>query len=225
MRRGAETVQADHARVARERVAAIADQPGAKERRRFGVAITLGNRQAEALVGEHVLGVAAVDAAAGEAGSLAEVLAAAPAILAFAAGPAEPRNADTVAGFEAISGIQYGTHDLVAGRHREAAVRQLAIDEMQVGAADAASAHAQQNVPGPDSWVGYLNDFQRTISDRARGAEDCGFHRKENAVAMMPELQGSRHAGGLQPYRYDSDGPSRTKVWRRDAGTTESIPV
>src|SRR3970282_741000 len=45
----AEAVQAYGSRVFALRITAIADQSGAKKRRRFGVAIALGNRKAEAL--------------------------------------------------------------------------------------------------------------------------------------------------------------------------------
>src|SRR5205823_3667101 len=76
---------------------AIADQPGAQQRRGLGVAEPLGHREGERRVGDGALGVAAVEGVAGERRAIAEVLAAGAAVAALPAGPAEPRDADAVA--------------------------------------------------------------------------------------------------------------------------------
>ena len=91
---GAEAVEADPLGLADQAQRPVADQPGAEQRRRLRVRIAVGDRQAEALVGDGQLGVAAVDVVAGEAGVVAEVLAAAAAVAALAVGPAEPGDAD-----------------------------------------------------------------------------------------------------------------------------------
>ena len=67
VRRGAEAVEAEALGVAGQAQRAVADQPGAEQRRRLQVGEALGYREAEALVGDGVLGVAAVDVVAGEA--------------------------------------------------------------------------------------------------------------------------------------------------------------
>ena len=67
--------------------AAVAYEAGAEERRRLGVRVALRDREAEALVGDGELGVAAVDVVAGEARVVAQVLAAGAAV---AAAPARP---------------------------------------------------------------------------------------------------------------------------------------
>ena len=72
---GAEAVEADPLRLADQPQRPVADQPGAEERRRLGVGVDVGDREAEVLGGDGELGVAAVDVVAGEAGVLAEVLA------------------------------------------------------------------------------------------------------------------------------------------------------
>ena len=54
-------------RVAGHAQRAVADQPGAQQRRGLGVAVAVGQRKAVARVGDGVLGVAAVDLVAGEA--------------------------------------------------------------------------------------------------------------------------------------------------------------
>src|SRR5205085_5173972 len=97
VRRGAEAVQAEPLRVARGAQRAVADQAGAEERRRLLVGVALRDRKAEALVGDGVLRVAAVEVVAGEARGVAEVLAPARAVAAGAVRPAEPRDADATA--------------------------------------------------------------------------------------------------------------------------------
>ena len=72
---GAEAVEADPLGVADQAQRPVADQPGAEQRRRLLVRVARGDREAEALVGDRQLGVAAVDVVAGEAGAVAEVLA------------------------------------------------------------------------------------------------------------------------------------------------------
>ena len=94
MRGGAEAVEADPLRVARDSVRAIPDQPGAEERRRLRVREAVREREAESLVGDRLLGEAAVDVVAGEPRPVTEVLAAARAVTATAARPGEPWNAD-----------------------------------------------------------------------------------------------------------------------------------
>lgn len=87
----------------------------------------------------------------------------------------------------------------MAGNNSQLLGRQLSFDDVKVGAADAACAHAQQHVPGPDSWICYIDNFQWTLSYRLRGGKNGGFHGKGNAVVIMPESQRPRHASGLQP--------------------------
>ena len=92
VRGGAEAVEAEPFGIAGEAQRAVADQPGAEERRRLQVVVGVGKREAVALVGDDPLRVAAVEVVAGEAGRLAEVLAAGEAVAAGAVRPAEPRN-------------------------------------------------------------------------------------------------------------------------------------
>ena len=98
--RGAEPVEAEPLRARRTCAA-----PGSRSARRRAAAPPRsgvgGQRQAEALVGDDQLGVAAVAGVAGEERPRAEVLAPG-AVAALAAGPAEPRDPDPVAGREAL---------------------------------------------------------------------------------------------------------------------------
>jgi hypothetical protein len=138
---GSEAVQAERVSVACEAKRAVADQPGAEERRRLLVPIAVWDREAEALVRDGVLGEAAVQVVAGEASPLAEVLAARTAVAARAARPAEPRNPDAGA---ALDG---GADDLVAEDERELRISQIAVRDVEVGATDAAGTDRHENLP------------------------------------------------------------------------------
>ena len=143
VRRRAEAVEADPLRLAAHPQRAIADQPGAQERRRLLIGLLARQGEAEALVGDHVLGIPAVDVAAGKAGAHAEVLAPRQALIALATGPAEPGHADpSTVGHRARD-------DLVSEDPRRLRDLHLAIDEVEVRAAHGAGVDAQQQLTGP----------------------------------------------------------------------------
>ena len=148
--RGAEAVEPEPlGPVAGGDQGAVADEAGAEERRGVGGAQAGREGEAVALVGHGVLGVAAVEVVAGEACVGAEVLAARPAEAAGAAGPPQPGNADPRAGVEARDVGAEGddfAHDLMAEHERELGVGQLAVDDVQVGAAHAARRDPQQHL-------------------------------------------------------------------------------
>src|SRR5262245_20821838 len=149
--RGAEAVDAEPP--ARRNVAAleraVADDPRAEQGRRLGVAEYGRQRVGERLRHHRVVGEAAVGVIAGELRSLAEVLAPAPARLAGAARPAKPRDPDAVPGVEAAG---FGAHgldpsdDLVARHDGRAKEWQVALDDVQVGAAYAARDDGNQDL-------------------------------------------------------------------------------
>src|SRR5581483_4195875 len=148
---GAEAVEAEALGVAAEAQCAIADEAGAEQRRGLVVRVAVGQGEAVAVVGDRVLGVAAVDVAPGEPGLRAEVLAARNAEPAPAARPAEPGHTDAAAGIELgpRSRLHDRRHDLVPqhpGRRRHL---DLAVKEMQIGAAHPACVHAEVPVPEP----------------------------------------------------------------------------
>jgi hypothetical protein len=138
---GAEAVEADPLGVARKAERAVADQPGAEERRRLEVVETVGNRQAVALVCDDPVRVAAVEVVAGEARRLAEVLAAGEAEAARAVRPAEPRHSEALP-------VLRPADDLVAQDEWKLRIRQLAVHDVEIGAADAAGRHAEPDLAG-----------------------------------------------------------------------------
>ena len=130
----------------------------------------------ELSVGHRELGKAAVDVAAREARAVAQVLPAAAAELAVAAGPAQPRyaHAAVTAGDRA--------DDLVAQDERRVAGAQLAVDEMEVGAADATGRYLDQQLP----WLRFgLGHFGRP--QRAPGrVEEHGPHHRGQPRRRLP---------------------------------------
>ena len=167
--RRAESVDADALGIARLSQRAVADQPGAQQRPGLDVGQTGRKRMDEACVGDRVLGVAAVQLVAGEARLRAEILVAATAEAAVAARPAEPRHADPVAlaqGVDVGSRALHRGDDLVPEDERELRRRQLAVDDVQVGAADAARPDPQQHLArrdGGDRQIGRPQGAARRV--------------------------------------------------------------
>ena len=94
-------------------------------------------------------GEAAVPGVTGEQRRVAKVLARVEAIGAVAAGMAEPGHADARAELQtdAVAGRLDPADDLVAGDDRQLRVRQFAVDDMQIGAADAAGLDPHADLP------------------------------------------------------------------------------
>ena len=198
MRRRAEPVEAEPLGVARQAQRPEADQAGAEQRRRLEIRVAVGNREAEALVGDRVLRVAAVERVAGEARVVAEVLAPRPAVAARAAGPAQPRHADPLARREARrrpGRRRDRADDLVAQHQRQLRLGQLAVDDVQVGAADAAGAHLERDLPGPGLRLGELGFLQR----QADAGEEHGAHLRRTLVAQGSAVGNPHEKGGLSP--------------------------
>src|SRR6476620_12228050 len=94
--------------------------------------------KAVARVGHRVGGVAAVDLVAGEEGVVAEIFLMVAAIGASAVGEAEPRHANAVASCEALHLGALSVDapdDLMAEYKRQLRLRELAVDNVQIGAA------------------------------------------------------------------------------------------
>src|SRR5262249_17875050 len=137
---GAKAVEAERASLTGHAVAAPADQPGTQERR-LGGGVAVRQREAVARIGDRVAGIAAIARIACTQRVIAKILPARDAILAAAAGVAEPRHANALADGKS----QYvrpergdAADDLVAGNDRQLWMRQFAVHHMQVGATDAA---------------------------------------------------------------------------------------
>ena len=161
VRRRAKAVEAEPLGVAGHAQRAVADQAAAQQRGELVVGRPLGQRQAEALVGDGQLRVAAVDVAPGEAGVDAQVLAAAAAIAARAVGVAQPGHAEAPA-------VLGATDDLVAEHDRELGGVDLTVAQVQVGAAHRAGGDRQQQLAGAGGGVGKLRRLE-WLTAAARG--------------------------------------------------------
>jgi hypothetical protein len=149
MRRRAEAVDAEPLGRAGEAQRAVADEAGAEQRRCSDVVQSRRQRKAIARIGDRVLGIAAVDRIAGETRALAEILAPGAAIGARAAGEAEPGHADAHPRLQAAHTLAERLNvadDLMPGNQRQLGFRQLAVDDVEIGAADAASGDAQPHL-------------------------------------------------------------------------------
>ena len=76
---------------------------------------------------------------------------------------AEPRNADAIPGLEAIDPFTEranGTDDLVARYDRQFRLGQIAVDDMQIGAAHAAGRYRYLYLARSGFRIGFLDQFQ-----------------------------------------------------------------
>ncbi len=195
--------------------AAVADDAGAEQRscrhRRHAGRETVdepGRRQ-------RVLGEAAVHVPAGEERVLAEVLLPAPAEAAGLVGLVQPRHADAVAHGERRRSrlaarrdeLRTGTErhdladDLMAGNDGRAVRRQLALEDVQVGAADAAGQHPQEDLAADPARApearraGAAPPPQERAPPAASRASSRG-----SAVTSSTSRSIGRHHDSAQPY-------------------------
>jgi len=173
---GAEAVEAEARSGAGSDEGSPADETGAEERGNIDIAAGLAEGEGEAGIGDRGGGEAAVARVAGEEGVVAEVFLVARAIGADAAGPREPWNADALADAEGIdAGAEFidAADDFVAGNDGEFWVGEIAIDDMQVGAAYAAGGDFYADFAGAGAWVGEIGPLQ----GEAGFVEDHCIHR------------------------------------------------
>ena len=168
--------------VSRRTERAIADQSRAQQRRSLDVAERAVDGKAEPRVGDGVLGVATVDVIAGESRAVAQILAPGRAVPARAARPAEPGDADAFPDADRLhpgSGLDHLTDDLVARDQRQLRMGQLAVDHVQVGAAQAARADLDQHL----STRGLRRGGSALAQSATRRVEDHRSHGQSIVVA------------------------------------------
>ena len=166
VRRGAEAVQPEP--LARRRRAAASGSRSARRRgaARPGRRIAVRDREAVALVRDGELGVAAVEVVAREARAVAEVLAAGEAEAALAARPAEPGHADACPGSKRSPPATTSPTIWWPGTSGSFGSVELAVDDVQVGAADAAGADPEQHLARLRRRVGQLARAKRLAAAR-----------------------------------------------------------
>ncbi len=159
---------------------AKADYPRAQKRRCGLVTEPVRDRVGEILAHHDELGIAAIVIVTREPGVQAEIFAAAPAIRALAAGLAKPCDTDTRAragktrAFGAASDDR--SDDLVAGNDSRMARRQVALGDVEVGAANAAGLDTDENLARARFGVRKLDRAQRIGFDRGGRVYSHRFH-------------------------------------------------
>ncbi len=158
MRRRAKTVDADRAPVARGLERAPADEARAKERRGGDRVEVFVQGKGESSVGDRMGREPAVARVAGEQRRIAQVLSPAGAIGAMSARMAELGDADARAEREinAGAGRLDPADDLMSRDDRQFWSGEVAVDHMQLGAANAAGLDPNPNLPGPGPGFGPL---------------------------------------------------------------------
>jgi hypothetical protein len=203
VRRRSEAVDPDALGVAGQPEGAVADQARAEERRGLEVRVAARQGEAEALVGDGERGEAAVAVVAGEARAVAQVLAARAAIATLSAGPAQPGHPHPLARGEALTGLDEAADDLVPRHERQLRPRELAVDDMQVGAADAAGGHLEKDLPGTGLGSGQIGRPE----GGARCVEDHGAHARKATAAAARYEGPSASVGPQRRHMRDSEGP------------------
>ena len=207
-----EPVQAEARRVAGEPQRAVADQAAAQQRRRLLGREVVGQRQAEALVGDGQLGVAAVDVASGEARVDAQVLAVGAAVAALAVGVAEPRNADAAAvlgGRRRSGGRAPPAACRPRSRRRAGAGRSGTPRRPGPGAAAGRGREPDRaGLPAFSGWPGRSRTTARTAASRS----------KERASSQARRLVCPRVGAAASQARDGSRRACRTARRRRCAG-------
>src|SRR6185437_1155532 len=157
VRRGTEAVEADAAAIARPAQRAQADEAGAHERRGSHRIVETIERKCKGCVRQHMAGVTAVAGIAGELRRVAEVFTSRAAIGTAAIGMAEPGDADPGANCrrgDAGAEASDDADDLVAGYQRQRRVGQLAVDDVEVGPADAARLDPDEELARAGNRIG-----------------------------------------------------------------------
>jgi hypothetical protein len=164
VRRRSETVQAEALCIARHDERTITDQTRAEERCGLPVGVADRDREAEARVRDRILGVSAVDLVAGKPCRLAQVLSSRSAESALAARPSHPRHADPASRLDPGRprlDLENLAHYLVSGDQRQLRIREISVHDVEIGSANPAGPHPQQDLTGLDPWSLDLLESQR----------------------------------------------------------------
>jgi|SRR5208337_1168543 len=171
MGRGAEAEQADT--VARldscHTQAAKPNNAGAQQRRRVQIVELIGKREREIGANDGEFSIAAICGVTGECGCIAKIFEAEATVLAGTIGSSHPGNAYTGADGEIIrrSGY-YFSDNLMSGDDSGAARWQVALNDVQVGAAYSTGTYPQQDL----AWLRFgrcgLGDPKRAMANVLR---------------------------------------------------------
>jgi len=157
--------------------AAEADDAGAEKRSDVCVAEGFGERVGEVGADEDVFGVASIDGVAGEGGVVAEILFVAEAEGAGAVGASDPGDTDAHAdGAFGCSSADNLADDLVAGDEGLMHEAEVALEDVEVGAADTAGEDAEHDLSVGEHGHWGVFDLEDWFDGRLRSVQDGSFH-------------------------------------------------
>ena len=76
-------------------------------------------------------------------------------------GTAEPGDADALTRGEALAALDHARDDLMAGHERQPGLRELPVDDVEIGAADAAGGDLEEHLAGLRLRLGDVLEAQR----------------------------------------------------------------
>lgn len=142
------------------------------------VVIRRRQSETEACISERVLGVAAVDLITRVLRLRAQILALRSAEIAEPPRSSQPGDSDPLAwctGLNASADLFNPTDDLMAGHDWDLGRWQIAVDDVQVRAADAAGQHAHQHLPGPGTGISSSTAATAPSPERVRAIARIRF--------------------------------------------------
>ena len=148
---GAEPVKAETFRIAAFAQSAKSDQARTQQRRSRDIIELIGKMKTEAGVSDGEFRVTAVDGITGKTRARAKIFATGAAKFALAAGPAQPGNADAIPlakCFYRAANLLDAANNFMPGNERQFWFRQFAIDDMEIGPANAAGGNTHQQLSG-----------------------------------------------------------------------------
>jgi len=195
---------------------AVADDTGAQQ---WGGALRAGSGGQTVCEGgprDDLLGVATVHIPAGEQGAGAEIPLPPQAVVADATGPVEPGEAHRLPHLEAYllaPELRYRADNLVPRHKREPVRRQVALDDVQVRAADGAGVHFDHQFIGSRLRVRYLAQLQWC-------ALDGPLFRQQHCLQCDAPLRQVVHGLG----HLFVAGPTRPPRRSPDRGAPQPLP-
>ena len=214
---------------------APADQAGTEQGCERFVAAGIAQREGEACIGHGRRGVAAVARVAGEQGAVAQVLALHPAIRTDAASVAQPGDAHALTERQSLdTGAERidAADDLMPGDDGHLGLRQLAVDDVQVGSTDPAGGDRDADLPRPRLAVRKFRPFER-LADLVQhhGVHGVPFRLicpspKSRCSRNRPRARAAaRWPGSVRPHvRHgspSSSSGSRSRPWPGRAGAVQ----
>ena len=219
----AEAIDTEMLSLPRHHQGAPADQAGTQQGRNGNVVVCLAERKAIAGVSDKMGGKPSVARVSGKERTIAQILAAALAIVTLTAGVSEPGNAHALAYFKGRQTLGKRLHpadDLVARDDGIGGVRQFSVHDMQIGPAHAASADSDTHRPGSRHRIISFQKLKRHTGRRqdhrvhvvaVLTLAACTVSNVARAILILVKGLGATVANILPPVRLNQKVHMNTK--------------